>query len=163
MTIGRTSFSWTSLPPDDFGRIRRSVGTEAENTERELTVPPSCPDLYEPLATELSRQLGRAAQPARRSVRFAARDGFTDRDDIRSSCRFATRSSEESSVADGKASRPIAILLPEGSNLVAWFRAFLCELHESDSTRVPHAPPRLSQTVGLGTTPQERVLADSNF
>ena len=159
MTIGSTSFSWTGLPPDDFGRIRRSVGTEAENTERELTVPPSCPDLYEPLATELSRQLGRAAQPP--AVVFTSRQEMVSLIETTSGHPVASRLvlPTRSSVADGKASRPIAILLPEGSNLVAWFRAFLCELHESDSTRVPHAPPRLSQPSDW-YTPQEMVLAD---
>ena len=159
MTIGDTSFSWTGLPPEAFGRIRRSAWIEAENTERELTVPPSCPDLYEPLATELSRQLGRAAQPP--AVVVTSWQDMVSLIETTSGHPVASRIilPTRSSVADGKASRPIAILLPEGSNLVAWFRAFLCELHESDSTRVPHAPPRLSQPSDWYTS-QERVLAD---
>ena len=41
---------------------------------------------------------------------------------------------------------------------MAWFRAFLSELHESHPTKVPHAPPSLSQPSDWYTT-QERVLA----
>ena len=42
---------------------------------------------------------------------------------------------------------------------MAWFRAFLCELNESDPIRVPQAPPRLSQPSDW-YTPQEKCLAD---
>ena len=59
MTIGDTYFFKTGVHP----QRTNFVGTNTENTERELTVPPSCPEKYKPLATELSRQLGRAAQP----------------------------------------------------------------------------------------------------
>ena len=41
---------------------------------------------------------------------------------------------------------------------MAWFRAFLCDLHESDPTRVPQAPPRLNQPSDW-YTPRERALA----
>ena len=159
MTVGGTSFSWTNLPPADFDLVQGFVWTKVENTERELAVSPSCPDLYKPLAAELSRQLGQAAQPPA-VMRTSWQDKValiktTSGHPVALRLVFPTRSS----VADGKPSRPIEILLPEGSNLVAWFRAFLCELHESDSTRVPHAPPHLSQPWDW-YTPQEMVLAD---
>ena len=159
MTVGGTSFSWTNLPPADFDLVQGFVWTKVENTERELAVSPSCPDLYKPLAAELSRHLGQAAQPPA-VMRTSWQDKValiktTSGHPVALRLVFPTRSS----VADGKPSRPIEILLPEGSNLVAWFRAFLCELHESDSTRVPHAPPHLSQPWDW-YTPQEMVLAD---
>ena len=133
--------------------------TADENTERELAVPPSCPDLYKPLAAELSRQLGRAAQPPT-VIRTLWQDKValietTSGRPVALRLVLPTRSG----AADAEPSRPIAILLPEGSNLVAWFRAFLCELHESDPIRVPHAPPGLNQPSDW-YTPQEKVLAD---
>ena len=42
--------------------------------------------------------------------------------------------------------------------MVAWFRVFLFDLHESDPIRVPQAPPSLSQPSDW-YTPQEKILA----
>ena len=151
MTIGLTSIYW----PDS----KVSVGNNTQNTERELAVSPACPDLYRPLAAELSRQLGQAAEPpaviATSLQRQPALIETTSGSPVAMRLVLPTRSG----AAEDRRSRTIAILLPEGSNLVAWFRAFLCDLHESDPFRVPQAPPRLSQPSDW-YTPQEKVLAD---
>ena len=42
---------------------------------------------------------------------------------------------------------------------MAWFRAFLCDVHESDPGRVPQAPPSLSQPWDW-YTPEEKELAN---
>ena len=151
MTIGLTSIYW----PDS----KVSVGNNTQNTERELAVSPACPDLYRPLAAEFSRQLGQAAEPpaviATSLQRQPALIETTSGSPVAMRLVLPTRSG----AAEDRRSRTIAILLPEGSNLVAWFRAFLCDLHESDPFRVPQAPPRLSQPSDW-YTPQEKVLAD---
>ena len=169
MTIGPTSLRWPGRYPTAShwpGRystarrwVRYYVRTDTENTERELAVPPSCPDLYKPLAAELSRQLGRAAEPP--AVVATSRQDRTALIETTSGHPVALRLvlPTRSRAADGEPSRPIALLLPGASNLVAWFRAFLCELHASDPTRVPQTPPGLSQPSDW-YTPQEKALAD---
>ena len=151
MTIGLTSIYW----PDS----KVAVSTYNQNTERELAVPTACPDLYGPLAAELSRQLGQAAEPptviSTSLQRATALIETTSGNPVALRLVLPTRSK----AAEDRRSRAIAILLPEGSNLVAWFRAFLCDLHESDPIRVPQVPPRLSQPSDW-YTPQEKCLAD---
>ena len=154
MTIGLTSIYW----PDS----KISVGNNTQNTERELVVSPACPDLYRPLAAELSRQLGQAAEPpaviATSLQRQPALIETTSGSPVAMRLVLPTRSG----AAEDRRSRTIAILLPEGSNLVAWFRAFLCDLHESDPFRVPQAPPAFEPTFGLVHSPR-KGLGRSNF
>ena len=156
MTIGPGSFYWSI---HFNNRVTRLVRTDVDNTERELTVPPSCPDLYEPLAAELSRHLGRAAEPP--TVMTTFQEGKVTLIETTSGLPVASRHDlpARSRAADGKSLRSIALLLPETSNLAAWFRAFLCDLHESDPRRVPQAPPRLIHPSDW-YTPVERSLAD---
>ena len=145
------------------GEILHSARSNTENTERELAVPPGCPDLYKPLAAELSNQLGRAAEPP--AVMDTSRQqGRTRLIETTSGKPVALRLvlPAQSVAAGGKTASPIALLLPEASNLVAWFRAFLCELHESDPSRVPQAPPRLNQPSDW-YTPQEKALGQIKF
>ena len=169
MTIGHTSLQWqdrysTAQHWQDWhstarGRTRHYVTTNTENTERELAVPPSCPDLYRPLAAELSIQLARATEPP--AVMATSRKDRTALIETTSGRPVALRLvlPTRSSATEGEPSTPIALLLPGASNLMAWFRAFLFELHESDPVRVPQAPPRLSQPSDW-YTPQERVVSD---
>ena len=135
------------------------VSTNIENTERELAVPPTCPVLYKPLAAELCRRLGRAAKPP--YAMDTSRQGQTALIETTSRQSVALRLvlPTRPGAANSKPSRPTALLLPGVSNLSAWFRAFLCDLHESDPIRVPQAPPRLSQPSDW-YTPQEKALAD---
>ena len=155
MAIGDTYFFKTGVHP----QRANFVVTNTKNTERELAVPPSCPEKYKLLATELSRQLGRAAQPPTAVVTTWQDKVALIETTSGSPVALRLVLPPRSRAAGGEPSRPIAILLPEGSNLVAWFRAFLYDLHESDPTRVPHAPPLLSQPSDW-YTPQEKCLAD---
>ena len=168
MAIGKTSFHWldsrpsrgSGLPPSrGEGLATHYVRTGTMNTERELVVPPSCPDLYKPLAAELSRQLSQLSEPPA-IVNTSYRDKVA-LIETTSGFPVALRlvGLVRSKVADGEPSQRIALVLPEGSNLAAWFRAFLHELHEVDPIRVPQAPPRLSQPSDW-YTPEERFLAD---
>ena len=160
MTVGPTAVVWTdSYRGSRGGSSPHYVNTNNENTERELAVPPACPVLYKPLAAELCRQLGRAAKPP--YAMDTSRQGQTALIETTSRQSVALRLvlPTRPRAANSQPSRPIALLLPGASNLVAWFRAFLCDLHESDPIRVPQAPLRLSQPSDW-YTPQEKDLAD---
>ena len=159
ITVGPNYIYWPDSYNAPIGRPLHTVNTKVVNTERELKVPPGCPEMYKPLAVELSRHLMRATESP--AVMKTTRQDRTTLIETTSGSPIALRLvlPARSTVADGEASRPIALLLPEVTNLAAWFRAFLCELHKSDPIRVPQAPPRLSQPLDW-YTPQERGLAD---
>ena len=159
MMIGPTDVFWSDSFTINLEKGLHFVQTDTQNTERELAVPSACPDRYRPLAAELSRHLGRAAElPA---VIASSRQYQTALIETTSGHPVALRLvlPSRSGSTDDEGSTPIALLLPAGANLGAWFRAFLCELHESDPIRVPHAPPRLSQPADW-YTPEESELAD---
>ena len=158
IVIKHTSVRWMDLGGGDAGYYCHAIAN-TDNTERELSVHSACPNLYKPLAAELSRQLGQAAEPTTTiSTTLEDQTALIETTSGRPvALRFVLPT--RSSTADGETSRPVALLLPEASNLVAWFRTFLCDIHESDPTRVPQPPPRLSQPSDW-YTPQERVLAD---
>ncbi len=159
ITVGSNYIYWPDSYNAPIGRPLHTVNTKVVNTERELKVPPGCPEMYKPLAVELSRHLMRATEPP--AVMETTRQDRTTLIETTSGSPIALRLvlPARSTVADGEASRPIALLLPEASNLAAWFRAFLSELHKSDPIRVPQAPPRLNQPSDW-YTPQEKVLAE---
>ena len=153
ITIGTFHLMWNKMAPQEL----HFAGT-TDNTERELRVSSACPDMYRPMATELCRRLGRSAEPPQ--TVHATRDCQTELIQTTSGRPVALRLSlpPPPNAVDGKPPS-IALLLPEGANLAAWFRAFLCELNESDPARVPHAPPRLSNPSDW-YTPAERALAE---
>ena len=159
MVIGPAIFNWTDPYDESIVSSRQYAVTNARNTERELAVSPDCPDLYRSLAADLSKQLAQATESP--AVVETSRQCKTALIETTSGHPVALRLilPALSSAVDGEVSRPIALLLPEIPNLAAWFRAFLCDVHESDPARVPAAPPRLSQPSDW-YTPQERVLAD---
>lgn len=159
MTIGYSDFRWK----DQFGgsgrRRPQFASTDAGNTERELRVPDACPEPYKTLAAELARQLGQAEEPP--DVIATSRRDRTALIETTSGLPVALRLALPRRLTDtkGGSSRPIGLLLPEVSNLSAWFRAFLYDVHKSDPDRVPHSPPRLAQ-LSDWYTPQEQELAD---
>ena len=159
MVIGPASFYWSDKYVANYSWSDHYASTNTPNTERELAVPPACPDLYKPLAAKLSSLLGRAAEPP--AVWDTSRGDHTALIATTSGSLVALRLvlPSRSRAADDERSRPIALLLPGASNLAAWFRTLLCELHESDPSRVPQAPARLSQPSDWYTL-EEKVLAD---
>ena len=50
------------------------------------------------------------------------------------------------------------LVVPEVANLSAWFAAFLSDIHETDSERVPHPPPRRSNAADWHT-PESALAA----
>ena len=159
MAIEPSILLWSDSHQSGFGLRAHHVMTDTKNTERELTVPPACPDLYKPQVSELSRQLGQVAEPP--SVIATSREDQSTLIETTSGRPVALRLvlPSRSRGADGEPPRPIAIILPGSCNLVAWFRAFLYEVHESDSSAVPQAPPRLDHPSDW-YTPEEKSLAD---
>ena len=159
LTIGFTLFHWDNTFLTAQSTERHYVATNKKNTEREVKVPSVCPDYYRPLATELSRQLARSKTPAsvvntlwqNRSALIETTSGLP----VAMRLVLPARSATDGGVSP----RPLALLLPEVSNLAAWFRAFLYDVHKSDPERVPHPPPRLVQPSDWHT-PQERYLAE---
>ena len=140
-------------------QIPHNARTNTSNKERELVVSPTCPGLYKPLAGELSRQVRRSGKPP--GAIETSRQVETPLIETTSGHPVALRLvlPAKSSAADGETSGPIALLIPEVSNLSAWFRAFLYDIHKIDPARVPQPPPRLSQPSDW-YTPEEKDLSD---
>ena len=158
MTIGSAVVTWYDTHPLHTTRRLYHARSGIANTERELAVAAGCPDLYKPLAIELTNQLGRASVPP--DVMATSRQGETTLIETTSGSPVALRFilPARSAATGGNPASPIALFLPEASNLLGWFRAFLCEVHQSDPSRVPQAPPRLNQPSDW-YTPEEKALA----
>ena len=159
LMIGPNFAHWSDSYSSAMGTSRHYATTLGENTERELSVPPTCPDLYKPLANELARQLSQASDPC--SVVKTSRQTKIALIKTTSGHPVALRLllSSRSKPSSGHETGPIALLLPIGSSLATWFSAFLTDVHESDPLRVPHAPPRLLQPSDW-YTPEERSLVN---
>ena len=152
LAIGTSDFKWGA--PNEGGYI-----STYRNTERELSISPSCPDIYKPPATELSSQLSRAVEPPVVAMTFLKyKTALIETTSGRAVAMRLVLPTEPMGTDDAPLGY-IALLLPEGSNLSAWFRAFLWDLHTCDPAQVPQAPPRLNQPSDW-YTPQERILSD---
>ena len=126
LTIGPAFFRWPDRYKGLLGRIEwHYARTNTGNTERELTVPPSCPEMYKSLAVQLSRHFGRAGVPP--ATVNTSREHQTPLLQTSTGRHVALRLSLpcRTNAVDGERP-PIALLLPQGADLVAWFRAFLC-------------------------------------
>ena len=158
LTVGPISFLWSDYRSGGGPPNPHYVSTNEDNTQRELSIPAGCPDMYEPLATELARQLANSEKPP---ATFATtRDGETPLIATTSGYPVALRIAlPRCQAAHGGQHSPIALLLPDTANLADWLRVLLSDIHESDPERVPVAPPRLSQPSDWHT-PEERDLAD---
>ena len=158
MTVRPVAFQWTEFI-SAYDTALHSAATNIENTERELTISPNCPDLYKPLASELCRQMNRAPEPPH-VIRTTRQDGTTLIETTSHkpvAMRLAIPGQWE--FPDDVPSTTVTLLLPESANLATWFRAFLLDMHESDPLRMPHAPPRLSQPSDW-STPKEHRMAN---
>lgn len=159
LTIGPTSLEWSDRYSRRTHGMSHFATTDSQSKERELIVPAACPHLYEPLAADLARQLSQAADPP--PVLVTSRKTQAALIETTSGRPVALRLvlPSLSGFTDDDGQTPIALLLPAAANLAEWFRAFLCDVHESDPCRVPQAPPSLSQPLDW-YTPAERALAD---
>lgn len=159
LLIGPTSIEWQDRYPQGAGRIRHHfVERRSRNTERELAVTPECPEVYKSLSADLTRLLIRTAKPS--DIFVTSREAHTSLISTTSGLPIALRIVFPNlhRPDQGVSLQSIALVLPETANLVAWFRAFLLDLHEVDPLCVPQQPPRLSQP-SVWYTPEERNLA----
>ena len=136
--------------------------TVRQTTEREVSVGKDCPEGYKVVATELSRLLARADDPP---PVFQMTQNFGDDSQV------FVRTTTNLSVAirhlrvrrpweTGRArEESVLVAVPRVANLVAWFHAFLTDVHENDPVRVPNPPPRLGHPADW-YTPEEKGLAD---
>ena len=159
LTFGFNFLQWSDRHSSAFDiPVKHHALSKPHNNEWELTVPPTCPERYKPLAIELSSQLSLAGEPP--AAIDTSRQSCTSLIETTSGLPVALRIElpEKSNPGDGGKSGNIALLLPRASNLVAWFRELLFELHEINTASVPLAPPRFSQPLDW-YTPQETALA----
>lgn len=152
-------FQWAGHGLLPIGDIR-AVSPDADNTERDLNIPGGCPERYRHLASDLARRLRLLEDPPPTLV-----TGLTDDDSVlvRTTSRhpvalrcalndvheFKTEWRAPIQVST------IALAIPEGADLAAWFQAFLSDVHELDPTRVPQPPTRISNPLAW-YTPEER-------
>ena len=57
VVMGQASLTWGDTHPSIPGRRDHNVNTDNRNTERELRVPHTCPEIYKELAVQLSTEL----------------------------------------------------------------------------------------------------------
>lgn len=160
LTLGPNLFFWNDRYRRAAGKTPRphSAHVHTNNTERELVVT-AAPDPYGALVAELVRNLHRNGAPP--STIQTSRQGGTALIETTSGQPVALRlviPPRPASGAIAASSGTLALLLPDGPHLTAWFRAFLSDIHDCDPDRVPVAPPRLGQPSDWHT-PEERDLA----
>jgi len=158
ITIGSVDSSWTDTFAVHPRKRRHNVTTNASNTERELGVPNTLPNIYKTLAVQLSNELmARDIPPA--ALRSSRPDQVT-LVETTSGKSVAMRIGLPARKADGVATigHPVALFLPQVTNLTDWFATFLSDVNENDPSRVPQPPPRLSKPSDW-YTPEERALA----
>ena len=162
LTIGRVSFEWRSHDDLTLGPpSQRIVHTITTNTERELTVPSFCPEYYKSLALDLSGQLMEAFNPPPIvGPPLEEEEDGMNLIQTTSGYPVAMRLVLPLPFELWNISRPSpkVLVLPEVTNIAAWFSAFLSDIHKTDPDRVPEIHSHL----GLDSdwqTPQERALA----
>ena len=158
LSIGVTDIRWDEAH-SSAGYTDGWVRT-ARNTEREVRVHEGCPERYRTLAAELVGRLNSQSY----APRVIEIRGFpvenVDALAVTTSgypvaLRFVRTYTREA--ASNGDSNGITLVLPEEANLAEWFAAFLHDVHEIDSTLVPHPPLRMLKPSDW-YTPQEREL-----
>ena len=158
IVMGRASLTWTDTLPSIQGRRDHDVTTDVGNTERELSVPHTCPEIYKKLAVQLSNELTASDTPppafgSSRRDKAALVETTSGKS---AAMRIALPPRETDGVATNE--YPVALILPQVSNFPNWFATFLSDVNENDPGRVPQPPPRLSRPSDW-YTPEERALA----
>lgn len=156
-----TTCEWT-FRPTRYSSQLVELTAGRPNTEREVRVGQKCPADYQVLAAQLCKQLRSEGDPP--SV-FAQPPSGGDEDIV----FVETTSARPVAMRHLRARRPweeggareesIVVAIPRVSNLSAWFRAFLIDVHHRDPVRVPHPPVRLENPADW-YTPEESRLAN---
>ena len=154
---GRARTRVPSSPAD----LAAVLETNYQNTERETSVSPKCPQLYRPLAAEMVKRLNGADEPpAALEHRFEDLVDTTVLVRTTSNHAVALRQVIEppASPATDDAPPTLVLALTQAEDLAAWFQAFLEDIHTIDRDRVPQLPPRLTKPEDW-YTPGERETA----
>lgn len=160
LSLGPTQFSWWFAPEPGVIGFREAT-TSHSNTEREVTVPPTCPLIYENLAHQLTRKVRQSEWPPptiSTSQSIGRHSGALVETTSNHPVALRLVLGEEQDSDSGERCPGVALILPDVDNLAAWFRAFLADIHEIDPEAVPHKPPRSSSS-GVWNTQEEEVLA----
>ncbi len=163
LTVGPVDIEWLSHDePSIHTASQCRLRTNTTNTEREVTVPSTCPELYKALASDLVNLPKTASNP--HTVAFLSFDQGAEETKLAETTsgypvawRLVLPLITEYGVSVKPA--PTVLVLPQVTNLAAWFSAFLADIHEIDPDRVPQKPPRLSRPSDWHT-PEERVLEE---
>ena len=155
LAIGPPDFTWAGHSLYLDGGWGLSVH---ENTEREVQVSAACPEGYRYIAEQLARQLHRTAKPPTMLQFSGSHRSEGNLIETTSQLAVAGRWLLKNPTAPRRPGA-VALVLPNNVDLLAWFRAFLDDIHELDPARVPQAPPRLANPSDW-YTPEERDLAD---
>ena len=159
LAIGTSAVMWTGygLERLDGSRI---VSGQTTNTERELSIPEDCPERYRHLAVDLAKQLRLQENPPwTYSAELTEDDNVLAR--TTSGRPVALRhvfKSELLPALELPATSAIALALPGGVDIAAWFAAFLGDVHEIDPARVPQPTPGIADATSW-YTPEERKWA----
>lgn len=135
-----------------------AINSEYGNTERELRVSRECPERYRALAVKLVRDLAGDDWPAAELGVHPDVPSVSHALVETSSGHPVALRSEFQSWGSKAGALGVVLALPEGAELVPWFRAFLADVHEADRGSVPRPLPRLA-TPQDWYTPSERCLA----
>lgn len=157
--VGPSSFYWTDTYPMRVrGQSNHFLRTDSTNTERELSVSSGCPFVYRELAPQLSSELNSRETPP--AVFTTSRGDRALLVETTSGKSVGMRIELPPRVVEGVVTteHPVALFLAQVPNLSDWFAAFLTDLNESDPSRVPQLPPRLTSPSDW-YTPEERHLS----
>lgn len=135
-----------------------AIASDYANTERELSVSDECPDRYRSLAAQLAKSLSDDEwRTAELAVHHDVPSVAQTLVETSSGHPVALRCEFESS-GTRRGVPCVVLALPEGVDLVPWYRAFLEDVHEIDPESVPKPPTRLAIPEDW-YAPRERDLA----
>ena len=137
-----------------------ALETVASNTERQISVAPEPPQVYEALASELTKYLYGLGRPPP-VLRRASHEFLDAQPIVRTTSGHLVALRHLIEPPPGPqfedAAPTILLALAECPDLAAWFRAFLADVHEVDPQSVPHPPPRLASPEDWYTPDERRV------
>lgn len=156
-----TTCYWV-FSPNPLGSRLVYLNAGLPNTEREVMVGQKCPADYKALATQLCKRIRSDGDPPHV---FSPPLSGGDEDIV----LVETTSARPVAMRHLRVRRPwkeggareesVVVSIPRVSNLSAWFRAFLTDVHRRDPVRVPYPPPCFENPADW-YTPAEMRLAN---
>lgn len=141
------------------GRAYLIFRVDASNTEREVRVAEGCPSAYEALAAELAKSLSNCDVASPTIGRHGNQDPPLTPLIVSTSDQPIAIRRTVPWLRDPANGFSIVLALPTVTNLAAWFRAFLLDIHGRDPERVPAPPPAFTHPSDWYTPTQRRLVA----